>query len=146
VLRHYNVSVVWNEPIEIRKLWRGLELRTPYATYSCTWFVRIGLILAFAIFGLFLLAMIAFEILLLVHDPLIALACWAIVGAVAAILCRKKPAHPETPDDPTEGTGIPIARIPPPLSRVGSEAKELQAPVGATVNTPRHGVQRVPPE
>ena len=118
----------WNEPIEIRRLWRGPRLLTPMASCACTWIGRFAVILGVGVLVLFVVAMLAFEIALVVGDPAIGIGSWAIVGVIAglnALWNRKHRPPPGNPDGTTEGTGIPIPRVPSPLLRVGRTARDI---------------------
>ena len=61
----------WNEPIEIRRLWRGPRLLTPMASCACTWIGRFAVILGVGVLVLFVVAMLTFVIAVVVIDPAI---------------------------------------------------------------------------
>ena len=75
-------------------------------------------------------AMLAFLIAMFVHDPAISIGSWAIVGVIAGLNALWNWKHrppPGNPDGTTEGTGIPIPRVPSPLLRVGTTARDIPA-------------------
>lgn len=118
----------WDEPIEVGRLWRGPRHCSPVPSFLCTWMGRFAVVLGVCVFVLFVAGMLSFEIAIVVHDPAIGIGCWAIVGAIAGLnalwrrRCRRLPGDP---DGTTEGTGIPIPRVSPPLLRVGTAARDI---------------------
>lgn len=116
----------WSQPLDFGKIWRGPQWRTPFATYACTWLGRMLVVGSFVLLAVFFLAMVAFEVALAIHDPALSLGIWTTVGVATLLIVLWRRSHrapPVDPDDPVDGAGIPIPRVPSPELRVGAAAQ-----------------------
>lgn len=122
-----------NRPISLRTLWCGIEGGNATVRLSSMLLGRFVILAGAVLLAGFILAMLVFEFLLLIHDPIVAVSTWLVVGVIALLMRRGGRRTDPPPGRFLGGPGCPVPSNPTPLMVVGATcSKEADERIAAS--------------